>query len=140
MIFIGGGVVGAGLTVAMAVHRMRYALHHPEEVPGRITGRLRHELRLTDEQAGQVLTIITRSQLDVQALRRANQPRIEEIFKQVTTQIRAVLTPEQANQWDWMAAEFHADWMPPPPPPPDRWPPPGPGGGPPPDGGPPEAR
>ena len=47
LIFFGGMVCGGGLTVIVAVRNIRHAIHHPEEVPARLTRYLTRRLDLS---------------------------------------------------------------------------------------------
>ena len=53
----------------MAVHRLEYAIHHPENVPPRLTKYLKRKLDLTDPQAAQVQSIITQRQTSLGRIR-----------------------------------------------------------------------
>ena len=119
LIFLGGMVCGGGLTVIVAVRNIRHAIHHPEEVPARITRYLTRRLDLTSDQAEQVEALIARRQANLQAIRRDAQPRVESELSALHAEIGQVLTPDQRAKWDDIFDEAVDRWMPPPPPPSD---------------------
>ncbi len=57
-----GILIGAGITVILLQRVVLYAIHHPEEIPNRLTERLRNKLSLTDEQTKKVKAILTERQ------------------------------------------------------------------------------
>jgi hypothetical protein len=116
LIFLGGMICGAGLTVIVAVHNIRHAIHHPEEVPARITRYLTRRLDLTDDQASQVEALIAQRQANLQAIRRETQPRVAAELTALRAEIGQVLTPDQRDKWDEIFDEAIDRWMPPPPP------------------------
>jgi hypothetical protein len=117
LIFLGGMVCGGGLTVIVAVRNIRHAMHHPEEVPARLTRYLTRRLDLSSDQAGQVENLIARRQTHLQAIRRETQPRVAAELAGLREEIGQVLTPEQRAKWDGIFDEAIDRWMPPPPPP-----------------------
>jgi Spy/CpxP family protein refolding chaperone len=122
LIFFGGMVCGGGLAVIVAVRNIRHAIHHPEEVPGRITRYLTRRLDLTADQADQVERDIAECQMHLQAIRRENQPRVSAELLLLRQRVAQVLTPEQRSKWDDIFDDAIDRWMPPPPPPPSTQP------------------
>jgi hypothetical protein len=116
VIFVAGIVVGAGTTVAVVVHRMRTALHHPEQAPQRIADRLRHKLDLSPHQVREVESILIERQAALIQLRRTVQPQVLAEFDKAYQQIDAVLTDAQHEHWHKMYQELKDDWLPPVPP------------------------
>jgi len=116
LIFIGGMVCGGGLTIIGAVERIHHAIHHPEEVPGRITRYLTRRLDLSDDQSHQIEQIIREHQKNLQEIRRGVQPRVEAELELLRRDISRVLTPEQRDKWDDIFDDALDRWMPPPPP------------------------
>ena len=116
MIFIGGMVCGGGLTVIVAVHRIREAVHHPEEVPARLTRYLTRRLDLSADQSDQIENLIAGRQAHLQAIRRDVQPRVRMELNGLRQDIGDVLTPEQRSKWDDIFDEAVDRWMPPLPP------------------------
>lgn len=112
IIFIGGVVVGTGGTIAVAVHRIQYAIHHPEEAPRRITDRLRSKLSLDAQQADAVYAVVARRQANLQAIRREVQPRVEAELDGAVSEVEGVLRPEQAAKWRQMVRQIREQWLP----------------------------
>lgn len=116
LIFFSGMVCGGGLTVIVAVRNIRHAIHHPEEVPARLTRYLTRRLDLSSDQAEQVEGLIVQRQAHLQAIRRETQPRVAAELSALREEIGQVLTPDQRAKWDDIFDEAIDRWMPPPPP------------------------
>jgi hypothetical protein len=112
-VFIAGMLCGAGLTIAMAVHRLRYAIHHPEEVPARITAMLDKRLHFSAEQQTKVESLIAERQAHLQNIRREVQPQVQSELDGLRSDISALLTPDQQEKWDRLYTEAIRTWMPP---------------------------
>jgi hypothetical protein len=117
-IFFAGAIFGCGLTVIVAVHNIRHAMHHPEEVPARITRYLTRRLDLSPDQADKVQLLIARHQSHLQAIRRETQPRVAVELSGLRQEIGDLLSPQQKSKWDDIFNEAVDRWLPPPPPPP----------------------
>jgi hypothetical protein len=116
VIFFGGVAVGSAGTIIVAVHRIRYVLHHPEEAPRRITAMIDRKLHLSDEQRVQIEHLIAIRQEHLQQMRRENQPRVEAELEGLKHDIDGVLDPVQQDKWDTMFDDAIERWLPPPPP------------------------
>jgi hypothetical protein len=114
-IFVSGAVVGGGLMMVGIVHRVRYAIHHPESAADRFAKRLKSKLDLTDEQAARVRSILARRQAALQTIRADVQPRVEAELDLARREISAELTPRQQPRWQAYFDDLHRQWMPPPP-------------------------
>jgi len=132
VIFAGGLMVGSGLSIAIAVHHIRYGGYHPEQAPPRIAAFLARRLDLDSKQAQQVEQLIAKHQANLEAIRRDVGPRVDAEIAALRQDIAAILTPEQRSKWDRIFDEALDRWLPPPPPPPGGHGPPGPPGPPPP--------
>jgi len=117
VIFVGGFVAGAGVTVIAVVGSLQQAIHHPEKAPRRITRTLRKRLRLTPAQTRKVLAIVTDSQQEFLAIRREMHPRVVAELNQTYGQIAEVLSTPQKARWRRLFAQLRATWLPDPPPP-----------------------
>ncbi len=113
LIFALGAVVGAAGTLLVVRVRVRHALQQPDELPQRITGRLRGTLALTDEQAEQVRAILERRYAELARIRRFAQPRVEAQLEWVRKEVADVLTPDQAARWREHFDRFRRVWIPP---------------------------
>jgi hypothetical protein len=113
LIFAAGLACGAGLTVVTVVHRLQYAVHHPEGAPARIAARLTYKLGLNDEQHAQVLEILTKGQSELMGIRRQFQPQVMGKLEQIRDEISDVLTEPQREHWTKMFDELRDRWLPP---------------------------
>ncbi len=99
LILVCGIAIGTGGTVIVMKHIIISACRHPENVPQRITDRMRGKLGLTDDQAAKVKTILTERQKKIQALLRQIQPEVDKQFQNAKEEVAAVLKPDQAKKW-----------------------------------------
>jgi hypothetical protein len=109
-------VCGAGLTIVAAVHRLQYAIHHPEDAPARVANTLKRKLGLDEKQRGQIEEIIARRQVDLNAIRREFQPKVVEQLTQIRDEISGVLNETQREHFTKMFDDIRDRWMPPIPP------------------------
>lgn len=70
--------------------------------------RMRRDLNLSDEQAGQVRAILEETREEYHALRSECRPRYDAARQKGRERIRALLTPEQRQKFDQRAAERDA--------------------------------
>jgi hypothetical protein len=115
IIFFGGMVCGGGLTVIVAVHNIRHFMHHPEEVPARITKYLTRRLDLSSDQADAVEHLIAKHQAKLQEIRLRVHPEVAMELSALHNEISDVLTPDQRDKWDDIYDEALDRWFPPPP-------------------------
>jgi hypothetical protein len=116
LIFFAGMVCGSGATFVVAIRNIQRFIHHPEEVPPRITKYLKRRLDLSSGQADQIEPMIAMTQSHLQAIRRENQPRVARELSILHDQISQVLTDDQRDKWDQIYDDALDRWMPPPPP------------------------
>ena len=116
VIFIGGMICGGGLTYVVAVQRIRQAIHHPEQVPPRLTRYLTRQLHLSPDQSDLVLLILQQHQAQLQSIRRQTQPRVQANLEQLRGQIGEILNPDQKPRWNEIFDDAIDRWLPPPPP------------------------
>lgn len=113
LIFVCGGLVGSGLTL----HRIRVA--GPDllqrqllNMPARVTERLTKNMKLSKEQQVQVREILERGQKDLKAVRRSVLPQVEVTLEKVRTDVSAVLTEKQRQQWNHRFDLLRDRWFP----------------------------
>ncbi len=116
IILLCGILIGAGITVITLQKAVLYAIHHPEQVPNRLTERLRGKLHLSDDQAKKIRAILNERQHAFQALRRATRPKVERELDRLREEVAAVLDVNQARKWRQRFDRLRRQWMPPPPP------------------------
>jgi periplasmic protein CpxP/Spy len=104
-------VFAAGVAVGFFVHQSMP--HHgfpglaiggppsgpPRELKGLILGRLDRELKLAPDQHARIDSVLTRGESDIRALMSETRPRFEAIASRTRSEVRAVLTPEQQQQF-----------------------------------------
>ena len=112
-IFASGGIVGAGASVLLIRRQVLHAIQHPEQAPVRITHFLRNRLDLSDGQAETVRNIIEDRQLQLQAIRKEAQPRVEEQLDLVHDEIAEVLDDSQKREWHDLYKSIRERWTPP---------------------------
>lgn len=105
VVFVLGGVCGAGVTFYGAMCAIRSNMRNPEQQTERIMRRLDRRLELTDEQEPKIRAIVQRQQADMM------QGRLER-FEQTDLEMRPILTPEQQEKWAAVVEELRQRWMP----------------------------
>ncbi len=113
LIFGAGLASGVALTVAVAVHRLQYLIHHPDEAPARIAARLERRLGLDEQQKAKVEAILAKRQAELMTLRGQFQPQVVEQLNRLREEIGAVLTEPQRERWQRMFDELRERWLPP---------------------------
>ena len=71
---------------------------HPP-IKGWMLERLDRELKLTPDQHARIDTVLTRRESDLRALMSETRPRFDSIAARTRSEIQAVLTPEQREQF-----------------------------------------
>ncbi len=72
----------------------------PEISPEKILQYIRHDLRLTEEQANSILPIIKESHQKLESVRERVEPEISAEMDLVHEKIRSFLNPKQQARWD----------------------------------------
>jgi hypothetical protein len=126
VILVSGAAIGSGVMVLVLKDRMVRPPSPGEKAADQITADMHARYRLTDEQDGKVHEILARRMTALETIREDAQEKMAAEHDKLRAEIKAVLTPEQFEQW---AARFDAMR-----PPPFGGPPHGPPGGPPPGG------
>ncbi len=114
-IFVSGVLVGGGITFKVISHVYKRSLQEPEATAERITQRMKRRLALTDEQVIQVRRILLERLRAFQSLRREFRPQLDAQIEMTRRQMRAVLSPEQVDQWEKDFDRVLKFWLPPPP-------------------------
>ncbi|HYO62540.1 MAG TPA: periplasmic heavy metal sensor [Pyrinomonadaceae bacterium] len=106
-VFALGTVTGASLG---GVYRQRGGGREArgEKHDKNIFERMRRDLNLSEEQAGQVRAILDETREEYRALRSECRPRYDAARQKGRERIRALLTPEQRQRFDAKAAERDA--------------------------------
>ena len=114
-IFVSGILIGGGITFKIISHAYKRSLQDPEATAERMTQRMKKRLDLTDGQVIQTRRILLERMRAFQALRREFRPRLEAQIETTRRQMRAVLTPQQAERWEKDFDRLLKFWLPPPP-------------------------
>jgi hypothetical protein len=110
-IFILGLICGGLVTIRVIDHRLEsVARSGPRAVQELVVQRLTRQLRLSETQRGQVEEITRKATVRLEEARRKIAPEIEGTMQSAETEIRAVLTPEQAEKFDRLAQRRRAFW------------------------------
>lgn len=115
LIFAAGVVCGSAGTVLGVQHKLRYAVHHPDQASAAVARAIGRRLRLDQDQRNNVHAIVRRTQARIQQLRRGVQPRIEAALEEAATEIDSVLREDQQARWRRWVHRLR-QWRPPPPP------------------------
>jgi len=105
LVFLAGLAVGFFLHQAAPwPHRSPIAVggppHRPSpEVKKRMLERLDRDLKLTPDQHARIDTVLTRREADLHALMTETRPRFDSIAARTRSEIQAVLTPEQRDEF-----------------------------------------
>jgi hypothetical protein len=113
VIFCSGTVVGAGAALIFVTKSVLWSLHHPDQMPARITARLRSKLDLDEQQTQRVESILRERQAALQAIRRRTQPEVEAELDRLETQIADVLNDRQRGNWRRNFQALRQRWVPP---------------------------
>jgi len=112
LIFLAGGVAGAGAMAVHTIRRVKEAVHHPEVIPGRIVARLRRPLDLDQQQELQIQAILTRRQASLLEARAETLQRTGPVFAGIEDDIANVLRPDQLDEWHKLYKRFLKEWVP----------------------------
>jgi hypothetical protein len=112
LVFVSGTVIGAAAATIVIVHRVQYAVHHPDEIPARLTARLTRRLSLTTGQSAQVERLIAQRVDHLKVIRQQFEPKFRSELRGLHGDVRAVLTPEQQAKWDKLFDDLTRNWLP----------------------------
>ena len=99
VIVVSGAVIGAGVTVLALKNRLAAPPTPGERTAALIASDLRNRYNLTDEQAKQVKEIMARRMEVIEAIRRQAHEQMAAEHETLRAEMKAVLTPEQFEQW-----------------------------------------
>lgn len=94
-----GAVIGSGLTVIGVRKEAERVKENPRWLSETAAKRMDRDLDLTDEQSVRVREIFSAHHERVRAIRREHHGRARELFGELQSEIEAVLTLEQAEEW-----------------------------------------
>lgn len=111
-IFAAGLASGSAITVAVAVHRIKYMVQHPEEAPARIAARLERQLDLDDVQQAKIEAILIERQSRFAVFRNQFRPLLVMQLDSLRDEIGGVLTDPQRKKWQKMYSDLLKKWLP----------------------------
>ncbi len=112
LIFLGGGVVGAGITVMRVGRQARDAIQHPDLLPERVAHRLKSRLDLTDDQTRRVEQIVRRRYARILKARNDLMQDIGPEIDAIEREIQPILGPDQTVRFKERFDTFREDWLP----------------------------
>ncbi len=117
LLIFGSGLGIGGVGAALIIRKqLQMLVKHPEEVPAKLTALWKRKLRLTDQQAAQVLGILQQRQRALQEIRSTVQPKVEAELDLLESDMGRVLDDRQFEKWLAVVKEKRQLWTPPMPP------------------------
>jgi hypothetical protein len=112
LIFGGGFATGVGVTIVTAVHRLHYAIRHPEEAPARVASTLKRKLSLDEAQTSKVESVVAKHLQVLIAIHNEFLPKVMEQLRQIRDEIGESLDETQREHWYRMFDEMRDRWLP----------------------------
>lgn len=112
LIFGGGFATGVGFTIVTAVHRLQYAIHHPEEAPARVASTLKRKLSLDEAQTSKVESVVAKHLQVLIAIHNEFLPKVVEQLRQIRDEIGETLDEKQRERWYKMFDDVRERWLP----------------------------
>jgi hypothetical protein len=112
LIFGGGFATGVGFTIVTAVHRLHYAIHHPEEAPARVASTLQRKLSLDKAQTSKVESVVAKHLAVLIAIHNEFLPKVMEQLRQIRDEIGESLDAKQRERWYKMFDDVRDRWLP----------------------------
>lgn len=112
LVFIAGlavGVIGTRIVVRNAIQKIT---RNPDLMRDRIERDIAARLKLSSEQQSQLHVIVSRSQREIQDLRRQFQPQFVGIMDRTEKEVSEILNAEQRSQFDELLKEKRPLWRP----------------------------
>ena len=113
VVFMAGCIVGAMLSAKVIHARMNYYRQHAYALSSDILPRLQLRLNLTEEQSGQIRTIIERRHPSMMENRKRSDQAIRNEFRAMEQDIAAVLDDQQKQRWYMIADSVRNRFLPP---------------------------
>jgi len=110
VILLCGAAVGAVVT-ALAIERQpMHGMHRGDRLPELIAARMQEKYNLTDAQKGQLQAIFEEHGKKLSDIRAEVQPSVEAEHEALRRAVEAVLTPEQAADWEKEFEKWRRPW------------------------------
>jgi Spy/CpxP family protein refolding chaperone len=105
---VGAAVALGAVLGAAAAPGLMFRAWERGRAEERMLDRFSRELRLSDEQRGQVAAILESKRQRIDALRAEIRPKFQDIHASASAEIRAILTPDQQPAFDAIEARHNA--------------------------------
>ena len=112
LIFVCGGVCGAGIGMWLEKQHFQEILRYPERGPERIVARMRSRLQLDDRQTEQVQTIVEKRVAALQEVHRQVDPLLAKQLELFEAEVAEVLNPQQQAEWHEYVKPIPKKWYP----------------------------
>jgi len=111
VIFVSGGLVGAGLAVIFQPQKALRGRKSSQEIRDLMTRKIADRIGLSDQQTQQVRQIMEERMKELQKLRLEIQPRMKEQAGMLHKKVSALLDDRQRPKWEKLYAEFRRKWF-----------------------------
>jgi len=111
MIFVSGGLVGAGLAVIFQPQKALRGRKSPQEVRDLVTRKIADRVGLSEQQTQQVRQIMEERMKELQKLRLEIQPRMKQQAGVLHKKVSALLDDGQRPKWEKLYAELRRKWF-----------------------------
>ena len=106
LVFLLGALAGGLVTYEINLQKMeRFVTGEPRSTREFIVHRLDRELHLDAAQREQLRAIVEETHLEMKAVRKQLRPQIEEILIRSQDKVRALLRPDQRQEYEQIIAE-----------------------------------
>jgi uncharacterized membrane protein YeaQ/YmgE (transglycosylase-associated protein family) len=109
LVFLLGALAGVLVIHKVDQHRIAGIIRgEPGAVGELIVQRLNHKLRLDPEQVGKLRVIVYETHDEIRNVRKQFRPQIQEILERSRNRVRAILRPDQLEEYEKIVAERKA--------------------------------
>jgi hypothetical protein len=112
VLFVSGGLCGAGIGMWLERQHFLEILRNPEKGPERIVARMRSRLQLDDRQARQVQAIMEKRVAALEEVHRQVNPLLAKQLELFEAEVAEVLNPQQQAEWHKYMKPLPQKWYP----------------------------
>ena len=112
LIFVCGGVCGAGVGMLLEKQHFQDILRYPERGPERIVARMRSRLQLDDRQTQQVQALVEKRVAALEEVHRQVDPLLAKQLELFEAEVAEVLNPQQRAEWHEYMQPIPKKWYP----------------------------
>jgi hypothetical protein len=112
VILVSGIAIGAGVGLQAVRLRVIDTVSDPDSVPARLSFIMQRLLELSNEQREQLEHIFEAKRPEIDAVRARIRPEMDKLFDELKHEVAAILTPDQAAQWNTKFDEIREKWRP----------------------------